>query len=147
MSEWVKEWVSEWVSDWEREREWERFEMFPAIIQWGFMGSITEPIYCLGHSYSCLGWCPWLSSSTRSIWIKFQVFTKKSKFSFKMSDEKLFCFTPKSQKVQCSKWGEIFDNDYASHHIIKHHPWACLCFTGWLVNILHCSEARLSFIW
>ena len=38
-----------------------------------------------------------------------------------MSDGKRFRLTPKYLKVQCSKSDEIFDSDYASRHMTKHH--------------------------
>ena len=39
-----------------------------------------------------------------------------------MSAGQRFWFTPKRRKVQCSNCDEIFDNDYASCHMTKHHP-------------------------
>ena len=39
-----------------------------------------------------------------------------------MSARQRFRFTPKRRKVQCSNCDEIFDNDYASCHMTKHHP-------------------------
>ena len=43
-------------------------------------------------------------------------------FFLKMSAGPQFRFTPKCYKAQCSNCDNIFDNDYASHHMTKHYP-------------------------
>ena len=55
----------------------------------------TEHIHPFRHSFSCLGRCSPPSSSTIS---HFLIFTKKLKFSLRMSDWKQFHFTPWGEK-------------------------------------------------